>query len=68
VAVNGFANDGFTSRGSVRRRFRRVVVVVVSWDVLVGRLTEHQVPSGRVEAGELCGSDTTVANHSSKMT
>jgi hypothetical protein len=55
VAVDGFANDGFTSRRSVRRRFWSVVVVVivVGRDVLVGQLTEHLVPRGGVEVGKL---------------
>ena len=53
MAVDGFANDGFTSRRSVRRCFWSVVVVVVGRDVLVGRLTEHLVPCGGVEVGKL---------------
>ena len=53
MAVDGFANDGFTSRRSVRRCFWSIVVVVVGRDVLVGRLTEHLVPRGGVEVGKL---------------
>ena len=50
MTVDSFANDGFTSRRSVRRRFWRVVV---GRDVLVGRLTEQLVPRSGVEVGKL---------------
>jgi hypothetical protein len=51
VTINGFANDGFTSRRSIRRSLLHVVVVVAR-DVLVGGLPEHLVPLNRVEIGK----------------